>query len=360
MTKLEFSPGKWSESLLDGALVREGDVVHNFEHYGKETVNKVTAAAQEKVSQFTVVIGNAEIAEDSKDVQDLVPSTGVFVQLSGNLYGVLTAGHVLRRGDNTKYSASVTIFAPPTSRKLGEDVKAINLLSRPCTVFGFCNETEDGPDIAIIPLKEGERRILDKWGMVAYNIDKERWSEKDKKEIKDMNPWLFSVINGVRYEASRIVYGQSDESRGSLAIMATNTRIEEVAERGGFDYLELPSETTKHSYRTHWRNQLPGTAAQEIESLYDEGVTRRVWGGTSGAGVWNLAIGTTENGLPNGKVFAELAGICFYANPDKGCIIAHGKESIMKVKARHIESGHFATTAKLSATNNLARPASEV
>ena len=339
MTKLEFSPGKWCESLLDGALVREGVVVHNFDHCGEEAANTVLEAAQEKVSQFTVVIGNAGVAEDSKDVQDLVPGSGVLVRLSGNLYGVLTAGHVLRRGDNTKYSASVTIFAPPTSRKLGEDVKAINLSSRPYTVFGFDNETEEGPDIAIITLKEGEYRILDKWGMVAYNIDKVRWSEKDKKEIKDMKAWCFlSVINGVRYEASQIVYSQSDRSRGSLAIMTTNTRIEEVAERDGLDYLELPSETTKHSYRTRWRNQLPGKAAQKIESLYDEGVTRRVWSGTSGAGVWNLVIGTTESGLPNGRVFAELAGICFYANPDKGCIIAHGTESIMKVKARHIES----------------------
>ena len=338
MTKLEFSPGKWSESLLDGALVREGDLVHNFEHYGEETANKVLAAAQEKVSQFTVVIGNAGIAEDSKDFQDLVPGSGVLVRLRGNLYGVLTAGHVLRRGDNTKYSASVTIFAPPTSRKLGEDVKGINLSSRPYTVFGFHNETEDGPDIAIIPLEEWECRILDRWGMVAYNIDKVRWSEKDKKEIMDMKAWFFSVINGVRCEASRIVYGQSDGGRGSLAIMATNTRIEEVAERDGFDYLELPSETTERSYRTRWKNELPGTAAQEIESLDDEGVTGRVWGGTSGAGVWNLAIGTTENGLPNGRVMAELAGICFYANPDKGCIIAHGTKSIMKVKTLHIEN----------------------
>lgn len=355
MTKLEFSPGKWSESLLDGALVREGDVVHNFERYGK-----VTAAAQEKVLQFTVVIANAEIAEDSKDVQDLVPGSGVFVQLSGNLYGVLTAGHVLRRGNNTKNSASVSILGPFTSRKQGENVKRITLSSRPYTVFGFDNETEEGPDIAIIPLEDWECGILDKWGMVAYNIDKVRWSEKDKEEIKGMNPWFISIINGVRYEASQIIYGQSDGSRGSLAIVATDTSIEEGAERDGFDYLELPSETTECSYPTRWTSELPGTAAQEIENLYDEGVTKKVWSGTSGAGVWKLVVGTTEGGSPDGRVLAELAGICFYANPDKGCIIAHGKESIMKVKERHIESGHFATTAKLSATNNLARPASEV
>ena len=319
-------------------MVREGDVVHNFKHYGEEVANKVIAAAQEKVSQFTVIIGNAGIAKDSKDVKELAPGSGVLVRLSGNLYGVLTAGHVLRRGDNTRNSASVSILAPLTNRKQGEGINGINLSSRPYTVIGFDNESEEGPDIAIIPLEDWEWRTLDRWGMVAYNINKVRWSEEDKIEIKDIKAWCLSVINGVRYEASQIVYGQSDGSRGLLAIVATNTCVKDVAERDGFDYLELPSETTECSYSTRWKNELPGTAANEIESLDDEGVTRKVWGGTSGAGVWNLAIGTTESGLPNGRVFAELAGICFYANPDKGCIIAHGTKSIMKVKARHIES----------------------
>lgn len=205
--KLEFGPGKWSESLLDGALVKKGDVVCSFGDCGEETANKIIATAQEKVSQFTVVVGNAGIAEDCKDVQDLVPGSGVLVRLSGNLYGVLTAGHVLRRGANTKNSASVTIFAPLTSRKQGEDVKGISLSSKPYTVFGFDNKTEEGPDIAIIPLEESEWRILDRWGMVAYNIDKVRWCEEDKKEIKDMKAWYLSIINGVRYEASQIVYG---------------------------------------------------------------------------------------------------------------------------------------------------------
>ena len=53
----------------------------------------------------------------------------------------------------------------------------------------------------------------------------------------------------------------------------------------------------------------------------------------SGAGVWNL-----ESGQPEGGVLGELAGICFYANPEKGCIIAHGPKSIRKIAAKHFES----------------------
>ena len=81
---------------------------------------------------------------------------------------------------------------------------------------------------------------------------------------------------------------------------------------------------------------LPGKAAEEIESLHYEGVTAEAWGGTSGAGVWNLALGTNADGRPDGQVLAELAGICFYANPDKGCVIAHGSKSISKIAMSHM------------------------
>ena len=56
-----------------------------------------------------------------------------------------------------------------------------------------------------------------------------------------------------------------------------------------------------------------------------------------GDGVWNLVIGTTQSGLPEGRLLGALAGICFYANPKKGCIIAHGTKSITKIAANHIE-----------------------
>ena len=334
---MRFSPGKWSEALTDEAKGRSVTVEHNFADYGEEMAAEVMAKAQEWVSRFTVVIGTAGMAKDSNDVRDITPGSGVLVQLNRYMYGVLTAGHVLRRGDNTKNGASVTIFAPPISMKQGKPFMPLALSSRPCTVDGFDNESEEGPDIAIIPLADEEWRILDGRGMVAYNLGKDRWAEEDREELLKMNRWTLSIINGVRLEASRIVNSYADGNRESLAIMATNTRVEIVGDRGNYDYLELPSKTTEHSYPTHWKNELPRTAVKEIEDLYDEGVTRKVWGGTSGAGVWNLVLGTAESGLPNGRVLAELAGICFYANPDKGCVIAHGTKSIANIAARHVE-----------------------
>ena len=338
---MKYSPGKWSEELLGGVKSEEFSIENTLGHYGKETTTEVMRAAQEWVSRFTVVTASTGMVRNSRQARDIAPGSGVIVSLNGHMYGVLTAGHVLRRGDNTPDNAAITVLAPPRDRKQGGYVMAIDLPSRPCTVVGVDNETEDGPDIAIIPLTSEEWRILEGWGMVAYNLDKKRWSDKDKAELGKMNPWFLSIINGVRCEPSQIVHEHTDGEAGLLAIMASNTRVDIVDDRCGYDYLELPSKTTSYSYPTQWENELPETAAKEIDELHDEGVTRRVWGGTSGAGVWNLAIGTTRNGLPDGKVLAELAGICFYANPDKGCIIAHGTKSIARIAANHIEKEAF-------------------
>ena len=177
---MKFSPGKWSEILIDEARVGAVGVEHSLGDYGKETAAEVMEKAQEWVARFTVVIGTKGTVRNSKQARDINPGSGVLVQLDGNTYGVLTAGHVLRRGDNRKDAAGVTVLAPPRNRIRGGDIMAIDLSSRSCTVVGFDNEAEEGPDIAVIPLKSGEWRTLEGWGMLAYNLGKERWSDEDK------------------------------------------------------------------------------------------------------------------------------------------------------------------------------------
>ena len=334
---MKFGPGKWSERLMDDVMGATTVANPHLGDYGEKTAAAVMAVAQEWVSRFTVVIVTTGSAKDNTNVTDMAPGSGVLVQLDRDVFGVLTAAHVLRRGDNTKSFASVTLLVPPRSRQQGGDVMGIDLPFRQYTVDGFDNDSEEGPDIAIIPLRNEEWRVLDGWGMVAYNLQKDRWSEERKTDIMKMRPWILSIINGLRFEASKLVYGHTDGNRGSLAIVATNTRVEIAAERGDYDYVELPSETSERSYPTHWKSELPGTAAKEIEDLHGEGVTRTVWGGTSGAGAWNVVVGTIEDGLPNGQVLVELAGICFFANPDKGCIVAHGRKSITSIAAGHVE-----------------------
>ena len=333
---MKFNPGPWSEPLLEGAAAGTAGMEHTLGAYGEETATRVLDMAQEWVSRFTVVIATARTAGNTKSAADIAPGSGVVVRLDGDVYGVLTAAHVLRRGDNTSDAAQVALLTTTQDRSKPGRVMAIELGARRCTVDGFDNESEAGPDIAIIPLASQERSVLEGWGMIDYNLAKERWSDEERAQLREMNPWLVSVIHGARSTASEIVYRHTDSDTGSLAMMSTNTYVPVATERNGHDYLELPSETSDFSFPTHWKNDLPGTAAAEIESLYNEGVTRRVWAGTSGAGVWNLAVGTAENGLPNGRVIAQLAGICFFAAPDKGCIIAHGTKSIARIAASHV------------------------
>ena len=75
----------------------------------------------------------------------------------------------------------------------------------------------------------------------------------------------------------------------------------------------------------------------EIEELRDRGVTDEAWSGASGAGDWNTFIEANADGTPDGIVLAQLAEICFYANLDKGCIIAHGAKSIQRIAGMHEE-----------------------
>ena len=331
-----FDPGKWSRTLIEVAEKGATGIEQNLGDYEPETKNKVMEAAREWAEQFTVTIATTGIVRNSKQAKDMAFGSGVVIQQHGNTYGVLTAGHVLRRGDNTSDSASVALLTPP--RYEDDDTMGIDLHGRPCTVVGIDNSTEEGPDIAIIPLERREVEILDARGIIAYNLDKVRWSDKDKAKLGGMSPWFLSIIYGVRAEASQILYSHTDGRTGSLAVIATNTIVNVVKEKDGYDYLELPAEKTEFSHPIHWKEMPPGTAAEEIEHLFSEGVTRQVWGGTSGAGVWNMAIGSNQNGQPDGRVLGELAGICFYANPEKRCVVAHGTKSITKIAESHLEN----------------------
>ena len=99
---MKFSPRKWSERLFEGAKTGAADTEHSLGDYGEETAAAAMGVAQEWVSRFTVVIGTTGIVKISKEVRDITPGSGVIVRLNGQMYGVLTAGHVLRRGENTK------------------------------------------------------------------------------------------------------------------------------------------------------------------------------------------------------------------------------------------------------------------
>ena len=101
-SQVKFNPGPWSEPLLEGAAAGTAGVEHTLGAYGEETAARVMEMAQEWVSRFTVVIATARTAANTKSATDIAPGSGVVVRLDGDVYGVLTAAHVLRRGDNTE------------------------------------------------------------------------------------------------------------------------------------------------------------------------------------------------------------------------------------------------------------------
>jgi len=333
----KIGPGDWAEQVFDGAEMKALGQPETFADYGQDTANAVLAKAQDRVSSHSVIIATTGEVGTDKTPKDMRPASGVIVKLRSRMYGILTAAHVLRRGDNRSDLAGVTVLASPKRSGHHGTILSVPLPPRPCTVYGFHNKSENGPDLAIIPLDTGEWSKLNFGIMVAYNLNKERWSDA-AQEALGKSRWCLSLINGVRCEASEIVRRHSESKRLRLSIMATPTRIGDETKRGGYDYLELPSETTDDSYPTQWHNDIPDIAAEEIEALYDKGVTAKAWGGVSGAGIWKVVVGANRSAEPNDTVRVELAGICFFANPDKGCIIAHGAESIKSIAEEHAKN----------------------
>ena len=334
---MKFGPGKWIENLLDDAETEAIGLEHTLAAYGEDASNAVLQKAQGWVSSFTVAIGTTGKVTSEIAPQEMNPGSGVIVRVRANLYGILTAAHVLNRHGNTKDTAGVTVVAGTRDWDHGGELRRLEIAPRPNTVDGFDNETEQGPDIAIIPLTSGEWRRLNDWGMVAYNLDKRRWSAEDRVVIRGMKPCVISIIHGVRCAASQFLTDHRGGEKLTLAMTTTNTQVQAAGERKGYDYVRLPSEISEASCPTNWKNGLTQKEAAEIDELYEEGVTKRVWGGASGAGVWNVAVATNSSGFPNGRVFAELAGICFFANPEQGCIIAHGPESLRRIALKHAE-----------------------
>ena len=330
-----IGPGQWSDWLFAGI---DASQIGSFADSRPEMSNEVQSAAQDLVARHTVLIGPYRMEEDIAAGRHITPATGVLVQLCGDVYGILTAAHVLRIDKNNREdAASFTILGlPDPAKQSGIGGVVLRLTDLQCTVDGFDNKTEAGPEIAVIPLWKEKWEFLEGRGMKAYDIGRARWTDEEKAEFRKMTPWAVSVILGARAEASRIIRGNTGRERSALVLLATNTRVDDAEERGGYDYLKLPSEVTEHSHPTHWRQEPPGTAAQKVERLHRVGVTNDAWGGTSGGGVWNVVVGTTGAGRPNGRVGAELAGICFYASLEKGCIIAHGGKSIRTIAERHL------------------------
>ena len=114
-------------------------MVQSLEDLGKETANEVMAKAQKEVSSFSVIIATTGEVGSGKPLRAMNPGSGVIVQFRGNMYGILTAGHVLKWGNDTSNCAGVTILACPQDWDHGGVIKCIGLPPRACTVDGFHN-----------------------------------------------------------------------------------------------------------------------------------------------------------------------------------------------------------------------------
>jgi len=60
--------------------------------------------------------------------------------------------------------------------------------------------------------------------------------------------------------------------------------------------------------------------------------------GMSGCGFWQLIIGLKPDMQPTGEVIGALAGVCFYADPDRMVLIGNGPKAIEQIRQVHVSN----------------------
>ena len=113
-----------------------------------------------------------------------------------------------------------------------------------------------------------------------------------------------------------------------MALTCVQSEIWDDGEKGNEDYVVLAAEWTGQSLPTRWDGKSTEQELAALRELDKEPVTRPAWGGMSGSGFWNVKMYTNQHGELNGEYLAVLAGVCFYADPNRGVLRGHGIKSI--------------------------------
>lgn len=313
---------------------------------GGPLVEEAQRLAQDRVSSFTMFLFSEADFGGSDPLGRMRPASGVLVRVNG-MHGILTAAHVLRRDNNTPQSVEVTVSGVAKGCNKHERGKErlvpVTLTPRRVIAEGFWNKWEQGPDLAILPIYPAEMEQFknQRQGLVAYNLQKEHLT---REVVAGLRPSVrfFALVDGFGNAATRTVRkhthpkGAGQDLRMTRMAFFTQIHEDEACQRDGHDYLDIPAVLEDTAPPAQWEYKLPGRAAEEIEvERRRAGAAQEMWAGMSGAGVWKIAMKIDAEGRPTGEPLAELAGIVFYAQEEKGCLIAHGSGSIERMASAY-------------------------
>ena len=347
--KNKTGPGDWHKQLVPAGMqdLTDSDSPEALAlGKGGPVAEEAQRLAQDRVSSFTMFLFSESEFGGSDPLGRMRPASGVLVRVNG-MHGILTAAHVLRRDNNTPQSVEVTVSGVAkgwNKHERGQErLMPVKLTPRKVIAAGFKNEREEGPDLAILPIYPAEMEQFknQRQGLVAYNLRKKHLT---CETVAGLRPTVrfFSLVDGFNNAASQTVRkhtrpkGAGQDLRMSRMAFFTQIHEAEACQRDGHDYLDIPAVLEDTAPPAQWEYKLPGTAAEEIEAARRRSAaTREVWAGMSGAGVWKIAMKIDGEGRPTGDTLAELAGIVFYSQEEKGCLIAHGSGSIERMASAY-------------------------
>ena len=337
--KSKEKPGEEAEPVQHGSRwVRERarkasamgmEVVAGMTDGERETIEKVMMACREWTARYVVLIGELDQIRAGGSLRAMEAGSGVVAKNWKEEWGVITAAHVLRKRGNDRYAGSVGIIAVQNEEGVGE-TEVVEWMGKWRTI-GFENKEETGPDLAWIPLNDVQAHILRKEGKLAHAVGLSQLAEEDDQETNEEG-WLVSVITGATADTSDVI----TKHRGiagtvSIGAKVVQTSIYHDGRRGGYDYVVAPVEKTNNAIDTRWMGTMPEETKVELDERDEGEVSRRIWGGISGAGMWNLRVKADADGQPTNVAVGTLAGICYYADGNRGVLVGHGIDSITKL-----------------------------
>ena len=303
----------------------QGGVAHKG--FSEEEIHDVVNEVRRQLTRHCVLLGDPKGLRNGGNPQTLAAGTGTFAKNWRGDYGIITAAHVLRRHDNTAEGGEIAIVCP------SEEGGAEDVLARydrwRWRTRGFENTGRDGPDIAWIPLTAGDVKLLrTEGGKTPHPIGWDREEER-REETRQRDGYPVSVALGARQAATDIRDEQAEKAGAmKMSLTCVHSEIWDDGDTGDEDYVVLEAEWTGQSLPARWDGKSTEQELAALQALDREPVTRRAWAGMSGGGFWNVKMYTNQHGELTGEYMAVLAGVCFYADADRGVLRGHGTRSI--------------------------------
>ena len=252
--------------------------------------------------------GNVEAAEPA--------GTGTFVKL-GKVYGILTAGHVLRTMGTQEVVGLVrfpSVQPPLQNFRLN--------LDHTQRIVTWDGKDGDAPDIAFLKIPEMDAKTLEAAGAVFYNLGLAREFAASKPEHRMSKCYAVVGVVGEWTEEGPALFTKKGKKVTVGGLFGAAKSLREFKE-GTTDLVDV---------------EIDHAAGPKIPKSY---------GGVSGGALWELHVELDKQLKPI-KVNKRLHGVAFRQSSDRHHITSNGGLQLKSSRNRSRLSGRMGNGAPLA------------